>query len=151
MVLADLNIICVGQSQQKFPTKYNKFSIRAFNRNRKKLQPVYLYDSFPVAHSLCGWWYQIHPKGWREFLENPFFEFNSYNSAFVGLRSQWIDDIQELLSFYIEQSPIREIAVVIRLESTVSEYVHMSCSIRSYINDLIKGNVAYNHLYFISG
>lgn len=151
MILADLNIICIGQSQKRFPPLKRKFSIGAYNRNKKNLHPVYLYDSFPVTHSLQGWWYQFHPKEWIEFLDNPFFEFNSGNIALVRLRAQWIGDIQELLSFYIEQSPTREIAVIVRLESTVSEYVHESCDINSFINDLIQGNVAYNHLYFIAG
>ena len=149
-ILADLNIICIGQARKKLPPDHDKYDITPMSRNRAKLRPVYWQDDFPVAHSLRGWWYCIYPKGWEEFLENPFFEFNSGDISLVKARSQWVEDIRQLLAFYIGQSPAGEIGVVIRLQSAVSECVHERCCLSAFVNDLIAGNIAYNHLYFIT-
>lgn len=148
MVITDLNIICIAQRRRSFPQNRKGFFIETHDRNHRNLRPVYGDDRFPLAQVLHGWWYRIYPAE-PAIYEDAFFDLADVYHT-LRVRPHWMDTVKELLSFYLEQSPCGQIAVVIYLRSSIKECVHETCTLNFYMQELIAGKINYNHLYHIT-
>jgi len=148
MIIADLNIICINQTEPCTFLPSDEVVCEMFERKSGK-SPVYPMDRFDVAHSLNGWWYTYWPNE-ELFFEYPFFDLNLLmGTNAIQLHPRWKVDVFELLSFYIDASPLHTIGVLIRVQDQSYNIVHKQIVLEDYTKAILNGKIHFNELYFV--
>ena len=57
---------------------------------------------------------------------------------------------QEILEFYINESPEHKIAVLLRVQDDSNDIVHPLCKLDDFVNYLKEGNIKWNELYYVT-
>lgn len=148
LIWIDFGIICIGQEQISTPTTIKDIVVEGYQRTADS-KPFYIQSyHFHTADKLLGYWYNI----WLpESLcyEESFFDIASKGVPYVEVVPKWSKYVEDILSFYISQSPINKIAVLLRVEDTSNDIVHSDCSLAEFVQALIEGNIKWNELYFV--
>lgn len=149
MVIADLNIICIDQPENKPYPDPAKIVCEADDRNNAHGAVYPLYD-FSAAYKLRGWWYTYWPDD-ELFLERPFFDLVLQDGeSRIQLYDTWKDQLYHLFSYYLSLSPVHRIGILIRLQDETSNAVHGPMYLQPFMEQLLAGVIHYNELYLIS-
>ena len=103
---------------------------------------------FHTADSLQGYWYNI----WLPeaiCYEESFFDISPRGIPCVNVAPKWADHVRNILSFYLNESPVHEIAVLLRVQDRSNDIVHPCRSLGDFLLALEEGSVNWNELYFI--
>ena len=149
MIWIDFGIICIGQEQISVPADMNDIVFEGYQRTAVS-EPFY-NDSyhFHTADKLIGCWYNI----WLPesiCYEESFFDIASKGVPYVEAVPKWSDYVAKILSFYINESPYNKIAVLLRIQESSNDIVHPVCRLSEFIQELNKGNIKWNELYFVN-
>lgn len=148
MIIADFGVICIGQTECTYPDKTDDIRFEAYQRwtdNKAMYESSYNFQS---ADSLVGYWYFVWPKE-ELFYEKPFFDIAQKGRPYVALAQEWVETVRKVMEFFIEQSPEKRIAVLIREQDNSNDVVHSAIKINEFMENLIAGNIKWNELYFI--
>jgi len=148
VILVDFGIICIGQEQASIPPKMNDLVFESYKRTADSA-PFYNEDyHFHTADQLSGYWYNIWlPESIR--YDESFFDIAPKGVPYVEVIPKWTEYVRNLLSFYIDQSPIKKIAVLLRVQDFSDDTVHSACSLNEFIQGLTAGSIRWNELYFV--
>ena len=80
---------------------------------------------------------------------HAFFDIATKGIPYIEIVPKWTEYVKNILSFYIDQSPTKKIAVLLRVEDFSNDTVHSDCSIDEFIQELTEGNIKWNELYFV--
>ena len=148
MIWIDFGIICIGQKQTSAPSNMNDIVIEGYERTADS-EPFYNdYYHFYTADKLMGCWYNI----WLPesiCYEESFFDIATKGVPYIEVVPKWTEYVKDILSFYIGQSPINKIAVLLRVQDSSNNTVHSDCSLDEFIQRLTVGNIKWNDLYFV--
>ena len=148
MIWIDFGVICIGQEKVSMPSDMNDVVIEGYRRIENS-KPFYDKSyNFNAADKLLGCWYKI----WlSESLcyEESFFDIASKGIPCVKVVPKWSNHVKNILSFYLKQSPINKIAVLLRIEDASDDVVHSSCSFNEFVQRLNEGNIKWNELYHV--
>lgn len=150
MIIIDFGIICIGQSEITYPNNIESVEFEVENR-RSKSKSMYEYDEwchFETADSLVGKWY----LAWLSkdiFFEQSFFDLSDKGFSNVCVVPKWKDTVKRILDFYIQESPVHQIAVLLRMQDESNNISHPVCSVKEFMDHLTDGEVKWNELYFI--
>lgn len=148
MIWIDFGIICIGQAQPSAPTDMTGIVFEGHQRTSDS-EPFYSKGyHFPTADKLLGCWYHV----WLPepvCYEESFFDIASKGVPYVEIVTKWSGHIASILSFYINQSPINKIAVLLRVQDSSNDTVYPEYSLDEYIQALTEGNIKWNALYFV--
>ena len=148
MIWIDFGIICIGQKQPSVPLNMKDFVFENYERTSHS-EPFYNEDyHFYTADKLTGYWYKI----WLPdpiCYEESFFDIATKGVPYIEVVPKWTEYVTNILSFYIEQSPIKKIAVLLRVQDSSNDTVHSDYTIDEFIQGLTKGNIKWNELYFV--
>ncbi len=151
----DFNIICVGEKRPK-TFKNDYFSTQIMNRNCNKSQKCYI-EKWDILNRIQGIWYEFWSKDEEyDFLINSDWkidESSKCDESPLGHGYRLYVDfgdcgiIGELLKFYVNQSPIKQIIVLFRHQGHECERFHNRLSVEEFLSMLVNkdiyGNVAY--------
>ncbi|WP_295152932.1 hypothetical protein [uncultured Ruminococcus sp.] len=150
MILIDLGIICLGQTKRTFPRSIPKVRYRSHVR-REDSAPMYdEWYHFEAADRLTGIWY----LAWLTddiFLEQSMFDIAEKGSPNIYVVPEWEDTVRELLGYYLKESPIHRIAVLLRIQDRSENVTHEECTLDEFMEMLRAGDVRWNELYHIGG
>lgn len=148
MIWIDFGIICIGQENNSVPHEIKDIVVEAYTRTVDS-EPFYIETySFDTADMLSGIWYNI----WLPepiCYEESFFDISTKQTPYVNVVPKWTGLVQRILSFYINESPVRKIAVLLRVQDTSNDVVHPPCKLDDFIQALKEGNVKWNELYYV--
>ena len=149
MIWIDFGIICIGQEQTSSPLSMNDIVIEGYKRTADS-EPFYNENyHFHTADKLTGCWYNIWlPE--PSCYEESFFDIAAKGVPYIEVVPKWTKYVKDLLSFYIDQSPINKIAVLLRVQDSSNDTVHSDCCIDEFIQGLTVGNIKWNELYFVN-
>ena len=149
MIWIDFSIICVGQRELSKPNNMNNIIVDAFPRNIDS-NPFYSEDyNFNSADKLLGYWYNV----WLPepiCFEESFFDISKKDVPWVNVVYKWEKTVQEILEFYINESPEHKIAVLLRVQDDSNDVVHPLCKLDDFVNNLKEGNIKWNELYYVT-
>ncbi len=148
MIWIDFGIICIGQEQTSAPLNMNDIVVEGYERTADSATFYNENYHFHTADKLMGCWYNI----WLPepiCYEESFFDIATKGVPYIEVVPKWIEYVKDLLSFYIDQSPINKIAVLLRVQDFSNDTVHFDCSIDEFIQGLTVGNIKWNELYFV--
>lgn len=151
----DFNIICVGEKIPKI-LKNDVYSTEVMNRNYNKSQKCYV-DEWELLNRIQGIWYEFWSKSERyDFLinsewESPELVDDNELSLDHGYRLYLNLDggniIEELIRFYVKQSPIKQVIVLFRHQGYEKERFYNKLSVEEFLSMFDKrkiyGNIAY--------
>lgn len=148
MIWIDFGIICIGQEQISVPSNTKNIVVEGYHRTEDS-EPFYNENyHFNTADKLLGCWYNI----WLPeaiCCEESFFDVAAKGIPYVKVVPKWSKCVENVLSFYISQSPTNKIAVLLRVQDTSNDTVHPDCSLDEFIHALTHGKIKWNELYFI--
>lgn len=148
MIWIDFGIICIGQKQISVPSGMKDIVVEGCQRTADS-EPLYNeFYHFHTADKLLGCWYNI----WLPepiCYEESFFDIAPEGIPYVEAAPKWSECVENILSFYISQSPTNEIAVLLRVQDTSDDIVHSDCSFDEFIRALTEGKIKWNELYFV--
>lgn len=148
MIIADFGVICIGQAENTYPKGVANICFETYRRITGS-EPMYVEDyNFHTADTLTGYWYLVWPRD-EILYEKPFFDIGEKGCPWVTVVKEWAEVVRKVLEFYIEESPEKRIAVLIREQDESSDIVHSTIKINEFMEDLIAGNIRWNELYFI--
>lgn len=143
----DFNILSVGS---KKPAVYNNefFDIDIMNYNANKSVKCYV-EHWDILNHIKGIWYEL----WCKHTEDDFIINSTWEvpNEKMGYRL-YIDDkykkiIENILIFYIDNSPIKKIIILFRHQGHEYEQITSTISLSDFMNKLLNkdiyGNVAY--------
>lgn len=149
MIWIDFGIICIEQEQISVPSGMNDVVIEGHRRTADS-GPFYNEEyHFHTADKLSGCWYNI----WLPepiCYDESFFDIASKGVPYVEAVPKWLACIKTLLSFYISQSPVNKIAILLRVQDASDDTVHSDYSLDEFVRMLTEGNVKWNELYFVN-
>ena len=148
MCWIDFGIICIEQAEVALPEGMMDFRFEYYKRTVNS-EP--LYDNwyhFNTADKLPGYWYFIWMPCESRFDES-FFDMTEKGCPWVCVKPKWKDTVKKILAFYIQQSPVHQIAVLLRIQSESRNAFHSYCTLDAFMDALMAGNIKWNELYFI--
>ena len=149
MLWIDFGIICIGQEQISTPADMDCIVFEGYRRTADS-EPFYNKEyHFQTADNLLGCWYNI----WLPepiCYEESFFDIASKGVPYVEVVPKWFDYVAKILSFYINESPCKKIAVLLRIEDESNDTVHPDYSLSKFVQALREGNIKWNELYFVN-
>ena len=148
MIWIDFGIICIGQEQISVPSGMKDVVIEGHQRVADS-GPFYNEEyHFHTADKLLGCWYNI----WLPepiCYDESFFDIASKGVPYAEAVPKWLACVKALISFYISQSPINKIAILLRVQDDSNDTVHSDCSLDEFVRMLTEGNIKWNELYFV--
>ncbi len=149
MLWIDFGIICIGQEEPSVPSDIKDIVVESSRRTAGS-EPLYdpSYDNFPTADGLTGCWHRV-------WLPNPvcyeesFFDISPKDIPWVSVAPKRADAVRRILSFYLNESPVHRIAVLLRVQDTSGDVVHPDCRLDDFIHLLTAGEARWNELYFV--
>lgn len=151
-VLADFGIICIGQEEKTYPD-LKDLKFQAFRRNlgKTRSKPFYYdkdYYGFRSAYDLKGIWY-LPMFDYKLNLMEYFFEMKE--GPDLRVNPKYEDTVRKLLSFYLEKSPEKKIAVLLCIQEKAGDVTHEPVKLKEFMSLLKAGSVRWNELYIITG
>ncbi len=148
LIWIDFGIICIGQQNTSTPPHAKDFFIEGCQRtiNSKAFYDEYYH--FHTADTLLGCWYNVwFPESicYSESL----FDISRKDIPYVKVLPQWEKDVRHFLSFYTKESPVHEIAVLLRIQDFSDDVVHPFCNLDDFMQALKNGTVRWNELYYV--
>ena len=150
MIWIDFTVICIGQSEISIPNDIPDVRFDAYRRTTDS-EPIY-HESyhFQTADNLLGNLYFVWlPE--EICYDQSFFDIDRKGSPWVYVDTKWENTVKSVLQFYLQESPIHQIAVLLRTQDESADISHPICSLEAYMNALTEGNIRWNELYFIEG
>lgn len=152
MVLSDLNILCIGQKMQTIAPAQG-INVEANDRNTIKYSPIYV-DSWQVLQRIKGIWYSIEPAARDDKPWNPDTEFFDLSvekprRLMVVSNDRSNDIVGRLIDYYLKASPIKTIAVLMRLQDDGDDVFHGIISRQMFMRKFAYGEIMYNVAYLI--
>ena len=151
MVIADYNIICIGQKQATIFGN-DKYYVET-NKVPMKSKPVVYGNTHYFAQYQKGIWYSFGPKEREDgsYTDEEWFDLN-YNSKYlynVAVIEKHRDTVIEILNKCISVSPSGYVGVIFRLELKRKECIK-GVIIQSQFEKLLLNNkIKYNYLYIV--
>lgn len=149
MVISDLNIICIGQS---YPNVYQSdlLSISYCKNKAIKGNTGFYLDDWQVIRYIKGFWYYIIPRKREECnYDDEFFDYSSNKVIISKSKIKFINEIERMINYYLESSPINQIGVLIRLFYTKKEKVKGILTKKDFIEKLYNNKIRFDTLYII--
>ena len=147
-VISDINLICIEQKVKKDKEFANDFIDVECKKN-----PHCYYFEWEILSSIRGMWYQITPKA-RDLgvYSNEFFDlyYNRHKSYVVVNETKVnIDFIQNLLEFYLNESPINKVCLMIRLDYQKNQKIKGVIKIKEFLKKLSNNQILFDTAYII--
>ena len=153
----DFNILCIGEKSPK-KLKNDFYSTEVMNRNCNKSKKCYV-DEWDLLNHIQGIWYEFWSKNEKyDFLinsdwkkpetvsDNDFLGEHGYR---LFLEPTNYNIIENLIKFYVEQSPIKQIIVLFRHQGYEKERFHNKLSIKEFLHRFINGEIYGNVAYIV--
>lgn len=148
MIMIDFGIICIGQEELSKPSDINGITVEGYRRTVDS-DPFYIETyNFHTADKLLGYWYNIWLPESIIYKES-FFDISHKDIPWIEVVPKWSKHVEDLLAFYINESPVNKIAVLLRIEDDSHDIVHPECSFDDFIQMLKEGSVRWNELYYV--
>lgn len=148
MIWIDFGIICIGQEKESVPFDMEDLLIEGYQRTAES-EPFYNATyNFCTADRLQGYWYNI----WLPepvCFDESFFDIAYKNVPYIKVVPKWAEQVKRILAFYINESPVKRIAVLLRVQDISNDAVHTDCKLDDFFQKLIEGNVKWNELYYV--
>jgi len=148
LIWIDFGILCLGQKRRSLPPDMQALR---FECRRRTAASAPLYCDryhFHTADQLLGCWYQV----WLPesiCYEESFFDISARGIPFVEVVPKWAAQVEKILRFYISESPVHRIAVLLRVQDRSDDRVHPDCSLDEFMQSLTEGRVRWNELYYL--
>lgn len=150
MLWIDFGIICIGQTGCALPEHIKNIRFDVFERTAGS-EPMYRDGyHFHTADQLVGMWY----LAWlpEEIMyDESFFEIADAGCPCVYAVPKWVDTVKQVIEFYLQESPVHRIAVLLRVQDESNDISHPNCALDAYMKALTEGKIKWNELYFIQG
>ncbi len=148
MVVSDLNIICLEQSNP-YVQEYDGISIDVVDRAEGAYSP-----GWQILKAVKGIWYSVYPcnyLGLRTY-KNEFFDLgNRFGRTFyVEVMNEYKEEIISIVKFYLSESPVHKVDAMIWLDGD-EKMPSICCSYDQFKELLINGKLFFGVLYHISG
>ena len=147
MIWMDFGILCIGQEQISVPSNMTNVDIE-WEQRCSDSEPLYYEEHFHTADKLLGYRYKI----WLPdpiCYEESFFDIAPKGIPYVEVVPKWSACVKSLLAFYISQSPVNRVVILLRVQDVSDDTVHSDCSLDEFVRMLTEGNVKWNELYFV--
>lgn len=155
----DFNIICIGQCIPK-RWKSELFLIDLMNLNPNKTHKCYS-SVWDIMNHIKGIWYEIWSKDKDADLFDSTYEMSPCYELPIGQPEAaphgWPivcqvprSEMEDILRFYINHSPVRKIIVLLRHQGYEKERYHGLISLNEFLERLYANNIYGNVAYFIS-
>lgn len=122
MVIADFNLVCIGEREPEF-LKIKSIGADVFGSKYEKGRHCGYGLHWRGLEGQIGTWYQFYPtadcnKDTRNY-DDEFFDLRIKKNKYilVPLKAHG-DDVLHIVDFYIKKSPIGEVLVLFRLDET---------------------------------
>lgn len=170
-ILADFNIVCLNQEKVKFmESETIHFNFFDLNKNDSPIpqsvdQQRILDDWNTLFQLFKGIWYYIYPKAWVEHTnseEEDFFDYRHKDKAYsenINVMKHKKDgmlsapnrqkDIEKLITFYLNESPIKRILVMGKIQSNEAEAILGTMTKKEFLSKLKKGQLRFNVAYIL--
>lgn len=170
-ILADFNIVCLNQEKVKFmesdTIQYDFFDL---NKNDSPIpqsvdQQRIMDEWYTLFQLFKGIWYYIYPKAWVEHTnseEEDFFDYRHKDKAYcenINVLKHKKDgmfsapnrqkDIEKLITFYLNESPIKRILVMGKIQSNEAEAILGTMTKKEFLSKLKKGQLRFNVAYIL--
>lgn len=150
MIWIDFGIICIGQEQISQPPDWKDIVVEGYRRMADSA-PFYNESyHFAAADALTGCWYQIWLPDPRCY-EDSFFDIADRGVPYVQTVPGWTASVEKILRFYLAQSPVHRIAVLLRVQDRSDNVVHPLCSLDVFLQRLHDGEIRWNEVYHVHG
>lgn len=149
MIWIDFGIICIGQEKMSVPSVMEDIEIEAYRRHENSEAFYNESYHFYTADALAGYWYNI----WLPdpiCYEESFFDISPRGIPCVSVVPKRADHVRRILTFYLNESPTHEIAVLLRVQDRSDDVAHPRCKLEAFLQALEEGTVRWNELYLIS-
>lgn len=145
-VIADINIICIGQKEKKC---YNHDLINIECHKN----PYCFYSEWEILSSIRGNWYQITPikRDYGVYNDEFFPLLQNKNKSYLYLKDDKpnIDFLVNLIIFYLNESPLRKIYFMVRLNWKKEQKIIGVLKFKEFINKLENNKVLFDTAYII--
>lgn len=158
MVVSDVNILCIRQRELQIPL-LNELSVLCNSDDDNQATPVYS-DSWNVVQSIKGIWYTVEPRE-SELMDYQYdhelFDLCCINAGGITQlqalpEPNTVERIMPLIRFYIKQSPVNAVCLLLRLQETPEpEVIKGVIEIDEFESILIQGMALFNCAYIITG
>lgn len=149
MAVSDLNIISLGQKK-----KASCQTPHVGTDVLKTSRVACLYgDKWSVLSTFKGYLYYLYPvnnKGEYDYSHGFFSLKSENNKKHIILSDLNADELEKIIDFYIQQSPIKKICLLARLDWSKNNVIKGTLSKSSFMKDLKNGKILFNTLYIIS-
>ena len=149
MVVADFNIFCLNQKKKKIFMDAH-ISIDSFKS--KNISKFY-GEKWAILSAFNGYAYNIYPTNKNREYEytKGFFDLSIENgSKYVLLGNLDKKRLSEMIEFYIQQSPIKKICILIRLDCENDNKIIGTVYKDDFLLNLEKKQILFNTVYIIT-
>ena len=143
----DFNILCIGAQKAKIFAN-NLYSVEVMNNNPNKAHKCYI-EHWDVINRIQGIWYELWTLNDKDdFIINSTWKLDSDVYGYQLYIDREVKPIlQDILNFYIANSPIEKIIVLLRHQGYETGYIENNMPVNTFLDKLINkeiyGNVAY--------
>lgn len=149
MVVSDFNIFCLNQRVQK---KYINTTIKFDVFKIKNISKLYYGDKWSILWALKGLGYNLYPAdklGQYDYSRGFFDLFIKDNKKYLILSDLQVKEFAEIIHFYIQQSPIKKICVLIRLDWDNENTILGTFSEEEFLKKLEHRELLFNTAYMV--
>lgn len=149
MVVADFNIFCLNQKKKKIftDTLINIDSVEGKNISK------FYGEKWTVLSAFNGYAYSIYPTNENKEYEytKGFFDLKIKNGLkYVLLENLDKKRISKIIEFYLQQSPIKKICILIRLDWQNDNKIIGTINKDVFLLNLEREHILFNTAYIIT-
>ncbi len=148
MIWIDFGVICLGQTKPSIPPGIKSDDVEIYERTADSESFYNETYNFHTADTLTGYWYMFWLPEEIKYDES-FFDISERNCPWINVVPKWKNIVRSILEFYLSESPVHRIAVLLRVQDDSDDTVHSICKLDEFMNSLVEGNIKFNELYFI--
>ena len=148
MVVADFNILCLKQRTMKV---YKSPSIKVDTFKISNISEIY-GEKWSVLSAFNGYGYSVYPVNKKNDYDysRGFFDLEINNEVKnIVLADLEMEKLAQIIDFYINQSPIKKICVLIRLDWSKDNTLLGTIGKDEFFSKLEKQELSFNTAYII--
>lgn len=149
MVVADFNIFCLDQREQK---KYINPKLKVEGFKIKNISKLYYGDRWSILSSFQGCGYNLYPVdklGKYDYSRGFFDLLIKNNKKYVVLSDLQMKEFAEIIHFYIQYSPIKKICILIRLDWDNENSILGTFKEEEFLKKLNQQELLFNVAYIV--
>lgn len=148
MVIADFNIICLKQKNMKV---YKSPFIKTEAFRNSNISQIY-GDKWSILSAFYGYGYSLYPVDEKNNYDysHGFFDLTINNKVKnIVLADLEMERFAQIIDFYLNQSPIKKICILIRLDWSGDNTLLGTINRNEFLSKLEKQELSFNTAYII--